>query len=142
MEKHPVLFICVHNSGRSQMAEAFLNHKAGDRYPAESAGQDPTAINPLVVAVMKEKGIDLSGKETQSVFKLYQEGRLYHYVITVCQESIEEKCPVFPGIVHREKWGFEDPEAATGSEREKLAYVRRIRDAIETRIDEWIGDHS
>jgi arsenate reductase (thioredoxin) len=142
MNKQRVLFICVHNSGRSQMAEAFLNHKAGDRFHAESAGLEPTSINPLVVEVMRERGIDLASKETRSVFQCYREGNLYDWVVTVCRESLESKCPIFPGIVHRLRWEFDDPESASGSSEEKLAFVRSIRNAIEQRVDDWIHDQT
>jgi arsenate reductase (thioredoxin) len=140
MDKRRVLFICVHNSGRSQMAEAFLNRKAGDSFQGESAGLEPTSINPLVVEVMREKGIDLAGKGTSSVFQYYREGRLYDWVITVCRESLESKCPIFPGIAHRLQWDFDDPQSATGTHHERLDFVRRIRDEIEQRIDSWIAE--
>ena len=96
-----VLFICVHNSARSQMAEAFLRRMAGDGVTVESAGLDPTVVNPLVVAVMAEEDIDLSAKKTQKVFDLFRDGRLFDAVVTVCEESIEGQCPVFPGVTHR-----------------------------------------
>ena len=96
-----VLFICVHNSARSQMAEAFLRQMAGDGLIVESAGLDPTVINPLVVAVMAEEGLDLSDKKTRKVFDLFRDGQLYDAVITVCEESLEGQCPVFPGVTRR-----------------------------------------
>jgi len=95
MEK--VLFICVHNSARSQMAEAYLRKYGGKRFVAESAGLEPGVINPLVVEVMKEEGIDLSDKGTNSVYDYYREGRGYDYVITVCSKVAAERCPIFPG---------------------------------------------
>jgi len=137
-EKLRVLFICVHNSGRSQMAEAFLNDMAGDRFQSESAGFRPSRINPLVVEVMGEAGIDLSRKETQSVFKLYQDGNLYDYVITVCKESTENQCPLFPGATRRLNWPFDNPEAFEGNHEQKLEQVRRVRDEIKARIAEWL----
>lgn len=94
MEKIRVLFVCVHNSGRSQIAETFLNSVAGDRFEAESAGLEPIALNPLVIEVMKEAGCDLSKNRADSVFAFFKEGRLYDYVITVCDKTTEERCPL------------------------------------------------
>jgi len=129
-----ILFICRHNSGRSQIAEAYLKLFAEGRLHVESAGFDPAeTVNPLVVEVMKEEGIDLSGKKTQKVFDLYKEGKLYDHVITVCDDS-EGECPVFPGITKRWHWPFPDPAAVTGTAAEKLAGVRQIRDMIK----EWL----
>jgi arsenate reductase len=141
MDKKRVLFICVHNSARSQMAEAFLNALAGDEYQAESAGLEPTRINPLVVEVMQEEGIDLSGKDTRSVFALFQEGRLFDHVVTVCDDASEKQCPLFPGVVVRAHWPFPDPAEAKGSHEEKLARVREIRDSIKARIQGFILDN-
>jgi arsenate reductase len=119
------------------MAEAFLRDLAGDRFEAESAGLEPTTVHPLVVEAMQEIGVDLSGKATKSVFKLYQEGRLYDYVITVCREAIEEKCPVFPGLTRRLAWPFDNPEDFRGSHDERLDQVRRLREEIRTKVQEW-----
>ncbi|MGD8294416.1 MAG: arsenate reductase ArsC, partial [Desulfobacterales bacterium] len=110
MDKFRVLFICGHNSGRSQMAEAFLNDIAGDQMDVESAGLDPKPVNPLVIDVMQEIGFDLSKARSDSVFEFFKEGRLYDYVITVCDETAAGKCPVFPGITKRFHWPFRDPE--------------------------------
>lgn len=129
-----VLFICVHNSARSQMAEAYLRQMSGEGVTVDSAGLDPTVINPLVVAVMAEEGMDLAGKTTRKVFDLFKEGRLYDYVVTVCEESLEGQCPVFPGVTHRLHLPFPDPAEVTGTEEERLAAVRRIRDAIKERM--------
>ncbi len=139
-QKARVLFICVHNSGRSQMAEALLNQMAGDRFRAESAGFQPTRINPLVVETMEEIGIDLSQNRTQSVFRLYQQGNLYDYVITVCEESTENQCPLFPGVTRRLNWPFDNPEDFGGSREEKLKQVRRVRDEIKTKIQDWLRE--
>ncbi len=125
-----VLFVCTHNSARSQMAEAYLRQMTGERFEIESAGLEPTEINPLVVEVMKEEGIDLSRKKTQSVFDLYQQGRLYKYVITVCETAREQECPIFPGITKRLHLPFDDSAQLTGTSEEKLAAVRLIRDRI------------
>ena len=129
-----VLVICVHNSARSQMAEAYLRKFGGKRLTVESAGLEPGTINPLVVEVMKEEGIDLSGNQTNSVFEFYREGRSYDTVITVCSREAAERCPVFPGGGKRLHWPFDDPSRALGSMEEKLSQVRRIRDAIRQQV--------
>jgi arsenate reductase len=138
MNKTKVLFICVHNSARSQMAEAFLREFAGERFEVESAGLEPGTLNPLVVEAMAEIGIDISGKETRGAFDLLRQGRWYSWVITVCDESQAEKCPIFPGPGLRLHWSFPDPAAFTGTEEEKLEQVRRVRDQIVEKVREWI----
>jgi len=140
MNKIKVLFVCVHNSARSQMAEAFMNKFAGDRFHAESAGLEPGILNPLVVKVMQEIGIDISRNETNDVFDFYKQGRMYSYVITVCDESNGERCPLFPGITQKIAWSFDDPSALTGSEEEKLNVIRTIRDKIKIKIQEFIKE--
>lgn len=135
MEK--VLFICVHNSARSQMAEAYLHHFAGDRLRVASAGFEPTQINQLVIETMHEDGIDLSGKKTQSVFELFKNGAMFTHVITVCDDSQESRCPVYPGLTHRLHLPFPDPAQVTGTDEEQLQAVREIRDAIKTAIKEF-----
>ena len=137
MAKQNVLFICVHNSARSQMAEAFLNELCGDRFVAESAGLEPGTINPLVVKVMNEVGIDLAKKETRAVFDVWKSGKLFKYVVTVCDESEAQGCPIFPGTATRLHWPFPDPSKVTGSEAEKLQQVRDNRDAIRLKIERW-----
>lgn len=139
-EKTRVLFVCVHNSARSQMAEAFLNHLAGDRFEGESAGLEPGPLNPLAVEVMKEAGIDISMNQAKSVFGLYKEGRLYNYVITVCEESQAERCPLFPGRMPRLHWPFQNPANLEGSREERLAKTREIRDRIRKRVEEFVRD--
>lgn len=136
--KTHVLFICTHNSARSQIAEAWLNVRYGDRFIAESAGLEPGVINPLVVKAMAEVGIDLSKKGTQAVFDVIKSDKLFSYVITVC-DNAEKRCPIFAGITHRLAWSFPDPAALTGSDAEKLAAIRRIRDEIFRRIDAWVA---
>ena len=98
MEKTRVLFLCRHNSGRSQMAEALVNEVAGYKIYAESAGLEPKELNPFVIEVMKETGLDISAKQANSVFLYFREGRLYNYLITLCDNSGFEQCPVFPGV--------------------------------------------
>ncbi len=129
-----VLFICRHNSGRSQIAEAYLKKFGGENFHVESAGFEPAEqVNPLVVEVMQEEEIDLSAKKPQSVFGLYKQGRLFDHVITVCSDS-EGECPIFPGITRRWHIPFPDPAAAAGTHEQKLAKVREIRDAIKAMI--------
>jgi arsenate reductase len=138
--KQKVLFICIHNSGRSQMAEAWLNHICGDTFEAQSAGLEPGALNPLVVEVMREAGIDISRKRTQAASDVLQSGQLFAYVITVCDETNAERCPIFPGLAKRLHWGFRDPSAVTGTRDEKLVVVREIRDEIRARTEGWCED--
>ena len=132
-----VLFLCVHNSARSQMAEAFANARFSDRLIAESAGLEAGALNPLAVEAMRERGIDISQKQTRRVFDLFTAGLLFDYVVTVCDESNAERCPVFPGVTKRLHWSLPDPASLVGTHDERLAETRKIRDAIEARIMEW-----
>lgn len=135
-----VLFVCIHNSGRSQMAEALLRHLAADRFKAESAGFEPGALNPIVVEAMAEVGVDISKAKTKSVFDLYKQGRMYHYVVTVCDESSSEKCPIFPGMVReRMHWSFKDPAGFQGSREERLAKTREVRDQIKAKIESFVA---
>ncbi len=140
MNKTKVLFICIHNSARSQMAEAFLREFAGDRFEVESAGLEPGTLNPLVVKAMGEVGMDISAKQTRGVFDLLRQGKWFSWVITVCDESQAEKCPIFPGPGLRQHWSFPDPAAFTGSEEEKLEQVRALRDQIADKVREWIKE--
>jgi arsenate reductase (thioredoxin) len=127
-----VLIICRHNSGRSQIAEAYLKRLAGNRAEVESAGLEPAAaVNSLIIEVMKEEGFDLSHKKPQSVFELFKTGRLFDHVITVCSDT-ELQCPLYPGITRRWHIPFPDPSKTTGSKEEQLAQVRSIRDMIKT----------
>jgi len=139
MDKQKVLFICVHNSARSQMAEALLKQLAGDRFEAESAGLQPSKLNPLAVEAMKEIGIDISQNKTKSVFEFYKQGKQYDYVITVCDESQSGACPVFPGKGERLHWGLPDPSSFTGSFEEKLKKTIEIRNQIEAKIKDWLS---
>jgi len=138
MDKIKVLFVCVHNSARSQMAEALLKKIGGDRFEVESAGLEPGVLNPIVVEAMKEIGIDISGNKTKSVFDFYKQGKLYNYVFTVCDESSAQKCPIFPGTKENIHWSFADPSAFSGSREEKLAGTRKVRDEIKKKIEEWV----
>ncbi len=138
MVKHRVLFVCVHNSARSQMAEELLRKIAGDRFNVESAGLDPGTLNPYAVAALKEEGIDISGKKTVSAFDLLKQGRYYTYVITVCDETSAESCPIFPGCRERFHWSFPDPSKFTGTEEEIMGRVREVREQIREKISEWV----
>ena len=140
MNKIKVLFVCIHNSARSQMAEAFLNKLGGERFAAESAGIEPGRLNALVVEVMGEIGYDLSNNKTRGVFDLFKQGKIYNYVITVCDAEAGERCPIFPGRVNRLHWGFDDPSLFQGSLEEKLENTRKIRDQIRKRIEEFIKE--
>ena len=138
--KEKVLFICVHNSARSQMAEAFLNKIAAEKFMAESAGIEPGALNPVVVEVMKEVGIDISHHKSKSVDDLMKQGKIYDYVITVCDEASAEKCPVFPGKAKKIHMGFPDPSGFTENYKKKLIKTREVRDQIKQKIESWVEE--
>ena len=135
--KEKVLFVCVHNSARSQMAEAFLNRACGEKFEAQSAGLEPGTLNPIVIEVMREIGLDLSANKTKSVFDVFKTGQLFAYVITVCDQASAERCPVFPGVTSRLHWSFPDPATVTGTHEERLEKIRAIRDTIQGKIDAW-----
>ncbi len=137
MAKRKALFICVHNSARSQMAEAWLNYTCGEVFAAQSAGLEPGRINPFVAQAMKEVGIDLSQKQTQAVFDVWKSGQMFQYVITVCSEAEAKGCPIFAGVTTRLHWPFRDPSQLTGSDEMKLHEIRKIRDAIRVKVEEW-----
>ncbi len=134
--KH-VLFVCIHNSARSQMAEAFLNHFCPKVYRAFSAGIEPGKLNPAVVEAMREVGIDISGNATKSVDAMIASGERFDTVITVCDEASAERCPYVPGSGERLHWGFPDPSALAGSPEEKLVRTREIRDQIRSTVEAW-----
>jgi arsenate reductase len=139
--KHKVLFVCVHNSARSQMAEAFLNKYGNDQFEAESAGLEPGRMNPRVITVMQELGIDLRHKGTQAVGDLLQKRKVYDAVITVCDGANAERCPVFPGAGKRIAWSFEDPSAFGGSREEILQRTREVRDEIRKAVLAFVNEH-
>lgn len=138
MDKIKVLFICIHNSARSQMAEAFLNKLAGEHFEAQSAGLEEGVLNPLAVAVMNEIGIDISGNKTKSVFDFFTRGEIFHYAITVCDDATSERCPIFPGVTERLHWSIPDPSEFTGTYEEKLAKTRNVRDQIKAEVERFI----
>ena len=135
--KKRVLFVCIHNSARSQMAEAFLNRVCGDIFEAHSAGLEPGKLNPIVVEAMQEAGIDISGNPTKAVFDYVKSGKMFAYVITVCDEASAERCPIFPGITKRLHWSFPDPSSFQGTHEEKLAKTREVRNTIKLKIEQW-----
>jgi arsenate reductase len=136
MTRQRVLFLCTHNSARSQMAEGFLRQRAGDRVDVESAGTEETRVNPLAIRAMREVGIELSGHRSKTLDEFLDQP--WDAVITVC-DSANERCPVFPRSAQRLHWSFEDPSKARGSEEERLELFRRIRDEIAARIDGWVA---
>ncbi len=133
-----VLFVCVHNSARSQIAEELLRKYGGDDFIVQSAGLEPGALNPLAIEVLKEEDIDISDKKTQSVFELFKTGHLYKYVITVCDEGKAQGCPLFPEHTIRIHWSFEDPSSFEGSEEEKLEKTRIVKEQIKEKVLEFI----
>lgn len=138
MKPIKLLFVCVHNAARSQMAEAFLNHYGKGQFIAESAGIDSGTINPLAIEVMSEIGLDISQNSVDSVFDFFKNQKLYSYVITVCDETNGQKCPIFPGVMEMIHWSFEDPSSFEGSHVERLEKTRLIRDQIKTQVLELL----
>jgi len=138
--KKRVLFICIHNSARSQMAEAFLKQICGDEFEAHSAGLESGRLNPVAVEAMREIGVDISGNQTKTVFDMIKSGGIFHYVVTVCDETNAERCPNFPGVTTRFHWSFPDPSSFEGAQEEKLAKTREVRDEIKRRIKSWCAE--
>lgn len=137
--KHNVLFLCVHNSARSQMAEVLLRKHASHWFEVESAGFEPRGVLPAATDAMRQLGIDIGAATAKSVFDLFRAGRIYHYVITVCDEASAEQCPIFPGICERLHWTFPDPSAAQ-TEIERLSLAVAVRDQIDARIRAWLSE--
>ena len=135
-----VLFLCVHNSARSQMAEAYLKKFGGDKFHVESAGLEPGTLNPLAVEVMKEDGIDISQNPTNDVFEFFKQGKFFQYVITVCDKEASDRCPIFPGVNKKINWSFEDPSKLTGTHEEKLAATRIVRDKIKNAVQDFMKE--
>lgn len=133
-----VLAICIHNSARSQMTEEFIRQAAGERLEVKSAGIEPGSLNPVVTELLKEDGIDITGKETRSVFDLHRAGEKFDYVIAVCDKEAAERCPIFPAEKERLHWPFPDPSKATGTLKEKLDYVRPVRDQIREKARDFV----
>jgi arsenate reductase len=134
-----VLFVCIHNSARSQMAEAFLKKFGGEEFEAYSAGIEPGTLNPYVVKVLKEdEGIDISQNKTKSVMDFVKQGKLFHHVVTVCDESTAQLCPIFPGVRERIMMSFDDPSRFNGSEDEIMDRVRVVKEKIKAEILHFI----
>jgi arsenate reductase (thioredoxin) len=136
-ERAKVLFLCTHNSARSQMSEGLLRHLAGDRFEAHSAGTEATHIRPLAIRAMDEIGVDISGQESKTLERYL--GKPFDYVITVCDDA-NEACPFFPGAKIRLHWSLPDPSAAKGTEEERLAVFRSVRDALRDRVQAELVD--
>ncbi|MFA5103855.1 MAG: arsenate reductase ArsC [Candidatus Margulisiibacteriota bacterium] len=134
MKKEKVLFVCVYNSVRSQMAEGLLNHLGKDRFEAESAGLEPGILSPLAVEAMKEIGIEISNNKTKNVLDFLKIGDKYGHIITVCDAATAEECPIFPGTAKKIHWNFRDPSS--------MDSVRKVRDEIKAKIEEFIKKQS
>ena len=132
MAAQRVLFLCTHNSARSQMAEGLLRHLGGDRFEPHSAGTEATRVRPLAIRAMNELGIDIS-RQTSKTLDPYVNDR-FDYVITVCDDA-NEACPYFPNAAHRVHWSLPDPSKATGTEAEQLAVYQNVRDDLRSRIE-------
>lgn len=131
-----VLFVCTHNSARSQMAEGWLRHLAGDRFEAHSAGTEATLVRPLAIRVMAEAGVDISAQRSKRLDEYL--GQPFDYVVTVCDQAAEA-CPLFPGGGQRLHWSLPDPSKATGTPEEQLAAYRQVRDELRRRIEALVG---
>ncbi len=138
--KHSVLFVCIHNSARSQMAEAFLRERGREYFSVESAGLEAGSLNPLVVEAMRERGLDISQQKTTLVDDLIQQGRQFDYVITVCDASSGQKCPIFSGTTKRLHWNFDDPATLSGCDEEKKEKIRRIREQIRKKVSFFLQE--
>jgi len=137
MTRPRALVLCTHNSARSQMAEGLLRHLAPERFEVESAGTEATRVHPLAIEAMREIGADIGGHRSKTLDGFV--GQPWDYVITVCDHA-NERCPLFPGPTQRLHWSFEDPSAATGTDAERLAVFRRVRDAIAARLTRWLAE--
>jgi arsenate reductase (thioredoxin) len=131
MSRQRVLFICTHNSARSQMAEGFLRHIGDDSFDVHSAGTDASEVRPLAIRAMAEIGVDISAQESKTLDRYLDQQ--WDHVITVCDDA-NESCPVFPGTASRSHWSFPDPSKATGTDEERLAVFRSVRDQIVRRV--------
>ncbi|AFG37826.1 arsenate reductase ArsC [Spirochaeta africana] len=139
--KARILVICIHNSSRSQMAEEYLRLFGGDLFEVESAGLEPGNLNPVVVELLKDDGIEIEGKATRSVFDLHRQGRAYDYVIAVCDPEAKERCPIFPAEKQRLHWPFPDPSAVKGSFEQRLVAVRPIQQEIRDKVLDFVQEY-
>ena len=140
MSKPQVLFLCTGNSARSQMAEGFLRRYGGERFEAHSAGLEPKGVNPLTVKVMSEVGVDISSHTSKGLDAYF--GMPLPYLITVCDDA-DQNCPAgWNGVKTRMHWSFEDPARFEGTEEQRLAKFREVRDLIEQKIQAWVAEQS
>ena len=137
MNNPKVLFVCIHNSARSQMAEALMNHLCGNQLEASSAGLEPGKLNPLAVEAMKLMGVDIARAQTKSVFEKFKNHEHFSFVITVCDETSGERCPLFPGAGKRVHWSFPDPSSFEGTWDDRVQRTVAVRDMIADKIREW-----
>ena len=137
--KARVLFLCTGNSARSQMAEGWLRHLAGDRFEVFSAGTHPVGLNPVSVEAMAEVGIDISAHRSKSVSEFLTQP--FEYVITVCDRA-KESCPIWPGPTHLLHWSFDDPAAVVGANEARRQLFRRVRDEILGRIKGFLAQEA
>lgn len=137
--KTKVLFVCSHNTARSQIVAALLEKFGGEDFEAHSAGVEAGILNPLAVEVLKEENIDISNNSTNRIIDFFKEGRHYHYVITVCDEAKNEKCPIFPGLDAVLHWSFPDPGLFTGSDDEKYNQIKDLKDKMKKIVLEFIS---
>jgi arsenate reductase (thioredoxin) len=140
MTKTKVIFICTHNSARSQMAEAFLTKYAGEHFEVYSAGYNPQPIHPYTISTMQELGYDLSKQQPKDLWELAKK-RHFGIIITVCRKT-EENCPTIPGTSTRLYWNIDDPAALQGTEEEKLAKFREVRDQILAQIKNFLKERT
>lgn len=138
--KPRILAICIHNSARSQMTEEYIRMACGDGVHVESAGIEPGIVNPVVAELLRQEGVDIAHKQTQSVYDLHAAGKSFDYVIAVCDPEAAEKCPIFPAEKKRLHWPFPDPSKAAGTMEEKLEYVKPIRDQIKAQVSRFLDD--
>lgn len=139
MAKIRIMFVCIHNSARSQMCEAFVKHYAADYFDVHSSGIEAGSLNPLVVKAMEEIGVSMKGQYAKPVIDYIYRKEKFDYVVTVCDESSAERCPMFPGKHIRLHWSFPDPSSLSGTEEEKLAGIRIIRRKIGRQVKEWLS---
>ena len=137
--KKKVIFVCIHNSARSQMAEEILRQLAGDKFEVDSAGIESGTLNPGVIEVLKEIDADILGKQTKSVDQVISQGKEFDHIITVCDEASAERCPIFPGLGSRLHWDFDDPSSFKNDD-EALGKTRIIRDQIKAKIESWLSE--
>ena len=142
MNKKSVLFLCIHNSARSQMAEAYLSKFGAEHFIAESAGLEPGTLNPLAVEALQEDGIDISKNNTKDVFTMAAQGRAFNYVITVCDAGNAERCPHFAGLHQKLHWNFADPSSFTGTHQQKLEQTIAVRNNIKEAVLQFIQQYN